>query len=162
MKDKPRRQTVLIVDDSVENIEVLGEIFSKGPATKTVFKEYGKLIRMFDSEFNLMLNVPVEEISQRYSPVLGKAVQRIRKGKVIRRAGFDGEFGVIKVFDEGELKELVGQSALFEKKKTKKKTDPLIKPSLFEYIPTCKETFPSVFLRQSTSDFPSPLKSPTE
>jgi uncharacterized protein (TIGR00375 family) len=120
--------------------EVLGEIFSKGPATKTVFKEYGKLIRMFDSEFNLMLNVPAEEINERYSPVLGEAVQRIRKGKVIRRAGFDGEFGVIKVFDEGELKELVGQSALFEKKKTPKKTDPLIKPSLFDYTPTAKET----------------------
>jgi PHP family Zn ribbon phosphoesterase len=36
--------------------EVLGEIFSKGPSTKTVLTEYAKLIRIFDSEFNLMLN----------------------------------------------------------------------------------------------------------
>jgi PHP family Zn ribbon phosphoesterase len=36
--------------------EVLGEIFSRGPATKTVLQEYGKLIWMFDSEFNLLLN----------------------------------------------------------------------------------------------------------
>ena len=89
--------------------EVLGEIFSRGPATKTVLHEYGKLIRMFDSEFNLLLHVSVDEISERYSPVLGEAVKRIRNRKVVRRAGFDGEFGVIKVFDEGELKELVGQ-----------------------------------------------------
>ena len=88
--------------------EVLGEIFSRGPATKTVMHEYGKLIRLFDSEFNLLLHVSVYEISQRYSPVLGEAVKRIRTGKVVRRSGFDGEFGVIKVFDEGELKKLAG------------------------------------------------------
>ena len=88
--------------------EVLGEIFSRGPATKTVMYEYEKIIGLFDSEFNLLLNVSVDEINKRYSPVLGEAVKRIRKGKVVRRPGFDGEFGVIKVFDEGELKELAG------------------------------------------------------
>jgi PHP family Zn ribbon phosphoesterase len=115
--------------------EVLGEIFSRGPATKTVMNEYGKIIRMFDSEFNLLLNVSVGEISERYSPVLGEAVKRIRKGKVVRRAGFDGEFGVIKVFEEGELKELVGQYSLFKKEKKKKKPDSLIKSSLLEFTP---------------------------
>jgi superfamily I DNA/RNA helicase len=114
--------------------EVLGEIFSRGPATKTVMQEYGKLIRLFDSEFNLLLNVSVDEISERYSPVLGEAVNRIRKGKVIRRAGFDGEFGVIKVFDEGELKKLTGQHSLFNKKKPEKKTDSHHKPSLLEFV----------------------------
>jgi uncharacterized protein (TIGR00375 family) len=113
--------------------EVLGEIFSRGPATKTVLNEYGKLISMFDSEFNLLLNVSVEEINERYSPVLGEAVKRIREGKVIRRAGFDGEFGVIKVFDEGELKELLGQFSLFENRKVKKKTDSSIRPPLLEF-----------------------------
>ena len=69
-------------------------------------------------QFNLLLNVSVDEISECYSPVLGEAVKRIRKDKFVsRRAGFDGEFGVIKVFDEEELKELVGQSSLFSRKK---------------------------------------------
>jgi len=104
--------------------EVLGEILSRGPATKTVLQEYGKLVRKFDSEFNLLLNVSVEEISEHYSPVLGEAVNRIRQGKVIRRAGFDGEFGVIKVFEEGELKKLIGQFSLFNPDKPKKKLIP--------------------------------------
>jgi uncharacterized protein (TIGR00375 family) len=118
--------------------EVLGEIFSRGPATKTVMQEYGKLIRLFDSEFNLLLNVPVDEISERYSPVLGEAVDRIRKSRVIRRAGFDGEFGVIKVFDEGELKKLIGQHSLFQTNKPEKKTDISRKPSLLEFASTRK------------------------
>ena len=119
--------------------EVLGEIFSKGPATKTVLQEYGKLVRMFDSEFNLLLNIPVTEISQRYSPLLGEAINRIRIGKVIRRAGFDGEFGVIKVFDEGELQKLVGQFSLFKTDKPEKKTDATKKPSLLEFVPAGKK-----------------------
>ena len=63
-------------------VEVLGEIFSRGPATKTVLQEYGKLVTLFDSEFNLLLNVPVDEIGARYSPLLGEAVDRIRRGRV--------------------------------------------------------------------------------
>ncbi len=98
-------------------VEILSEIFSRGPATKTVLHEYSKLISMFDSEFNLLLNISVDEISQRYSPLLGEALDRIRTGKVIRRAGFDGEFGVIKVFGEGELKKLLGQFSLMNRKK---------------------------------------------
>jgi uncharacterized protein (TIGR00375 family) len=119
--------------------EVLGEIFSRGPATKTVLHEYEKLIRMFYSEFNLLLNVPVDEISERYTPILGEAVDRIRRKKVIRRAGFDGEFGVIKVFDEGELKKLIGQYSLFAADKKKKKPPSSLKPSLLEFAPASKE-----------------------
>jgi len=53
----------------------------------------------------------VEEISL-YSPILGEAVCRIRAGRVIRRPGYDGEFGVIRVFAEGELDRLSGQEGL--------------------------------------------------
>jgi hypothetical protein len=81
----------------------------------------------------------VDEISKRYSPLLGEAVKRIRKGKVIRKAGFDGEFGIIKVFNEGELKKLIGQFSLFKTDKPKKKTDPSRKLSLLEFTSTKKE-----------------------
>jgi uncharacterized protein (TIGR00375 family) len=127
--------------------EVLGEIFSRGPSSKTVMAEYGKLIRIFDSEFNLLLNAPIGEISARYSPVLGEAIKRIRKGEVIKQAGFDGEFGVIKVFDEGELKELAGQSALFKTEKTKKKIDQPDKPSLLEFVSARPEPTPRTSIK---------------
>jgi uncharacterized protein (TIGR00375 family) len=119
--------------------EVLGEIFSRGPATKTVLQEYGKLVRMFDSEFNLLLNVSIDEISERYAPLLGEAVSRIRRRKVIRQPGFDGEFGVIKVFDEGELKKLIGQHSLFNSDKQKKNPGSSLKPSLLEFTPDSKK-----------------------
>ncbi len=97
--------------------EVLGEILGAGPATKGVMALYAKVIDRFGSEFNLLLNTPVDEIN-RMSPVLGEAVARIRTGRVIRTPGYDGEFGVIRVFAEGERQELAGQISLFAGKKT--------------------------------------------
>ncbi len=111
--------------------EVLGEVIGAGPATKGVMTQYAKVIARFGSEFNLYLHTPVEEIN-RFSPVLGEAVSRMRAGKVIRKPGFDGEFGVIRVFEEGELDSLAGQASMFSSGKKKKQSAPKPKtPSLF-------------------------------
>jgi len=97
--------------------EVLGEILGAGPATKGVMALYARVIDRFGSEFALLLDTPIEEIN-RMSPVLGEAVARIRTGRVIRTPGYDGEFGVIRVFAEGEREKLAGQISLFAGKKT--------------------------------------------
>jgi uncharacterized protein (TIGR00375 family) len=97
--------------------EVLGEIISLGPATKGVTTLYGQLISRFGSEFNILLKTPLEELN-RESPILGEAVKRIRTGEVIRHGGYDGEFGVINVFEQGELDSLAGQISLFSGRKT--------------------------------------------
>ena len=72
-------------------------------------REYARAISRFGSEFNLLLHTPVEEIS-RQSPLLGQAVDRIRKGKVTCRPGYDGQFGMIRIFAEGELERPAGRS----------------------------------------------------
>ncbi len=96
--------------------EVIGEIMGRGPATKGVLNQYGRTISRFGSEFDLFLHTPIEDINQ-FSPLLGEAVKRIRENKVIRQAGFDGQFGIIHVFDPGEIKHLSGQAFPFNEKK---------------------------------------------
>lgn len=92
--------------------EVLGEIAGAGPASKGVMELYSRTIARFGSEFNLLLQASLDEIRQA-SPVLGEAVARMRDGRVIRKPGFDGEYGVIRVFGEGEAEQLAGQGTLF-------------------------------------------------
>ena len=106
--------------------EILGEIMNVGRSSKRVLREYSRVISIFGSDFNLLLNVPPNEIEAKYSTLLGEAVRRIRKGKVIRKPGFDGEFGVIKVFNDGELDDLSGQLTFFP---TEIKKAPLNKKS---------------------------------
>jgi len=92
--------------------EMLGELFNCGPATKKVNTVYGKLINTFGSEFRILLETPIDDLNTA-SPLLGTAIQRVRENKVIRKPGFDGEFGVIRVFEENEQEQLAGQLNLF-------------------------------------------------
>ncbi len=92
--------------------EVLGELLEVGPSSKEVLREYGRTVKRFGSEFNVLLHAPLEEIRSQ-SELLGEAVSRIRSGRVIRQPGYDGEFGTIKLFHAGELTSLAGQRSLF-------------------------------------------------
>ncbi len=92
--------------------EMLGELFNVGPASKKVAGVYGKLMNTFGSEFTLLLETPLADISA-VSPMLSEAVKRVRADKVYRTPGFDGEFGVIKVFSNEERASFGGQLSLF-------------------------------------------------
>jgi len=110
--------------------EVIGEIMGKGPGSKGVLEMYQKAINRFGSEFNIFLHAPKEEIS-RFSPLLAEAVDRIRTNRVIRQGGFDGQFGVIRTFEEGEINRLRGQASLFAEPPpaTRKKKDEKTAPA---------------------------------
>lgn len=92
--------------------EVLGEILGVGPGSKEVLRQYGRFVARFGSEFGLLLHATPEEIRE-VSPLVAEAVTRIRAGRVIRHGGYDGEFGTIRVFEEGEVARLSGQAGLF-------------------------------------------------
>ncbi|MDW7772458.1 MAG: UvrD-helicase domain-containing protein [Desulfobulbaceae bacterium] len=93
--------------------EILSELLGTGPATKRVTQAYVKLIQQFGSEFDILLKAPIEDLGTKASSVLAEAIQRVRTGRVIRRPGYDGEFGVIRVFSEGERSSFAGQLHLF-------------------------------------------------
>lgn len=97
--------------------EIMGEIMNLGPESKAVITQYARLIRLFGSEYNLFFSTPIEDIERLYSPLMAEAIKRIRTSKVIRDPGYDGEYGVIKVFEERELDLISGQLDLFSVKK---------------------------------------------
>jgi len=91
--------------------EILSEIMKVGSGSKKVQAQYSRLISLFGSEFNLFRNAPLEDIDHKYSEILAEAIRRLRAGQVIRKPGFDGEFGVIKLFTENEIDQLNGQTS---------------------------------------------------
>ena len=84
--------------------EILAEIMQVGAASKGVTAAYEDLIRKLGPELDILRTVPIEDISKAYSPLLGEGITRLREGRVIRQAGFDGEYGVIRLFEDSELK----------------------------------------------------------
>ena len=64
--------------------------------------DYEKLINKFGTELSILQDIPTDEISKT-SEILAEAIARLRKGQVIKQAGYDGEYGVIKLFNPNEL-----------------------------------------------------------
>ncbi|QGY40160.1 AAA family ATPase [Pseudodesulfovibrio cashew] len=93
--------------------EVLSEVLGVGPASKKVNLLYMKLIRAFGSELDILQRAPVEDLN-RHSCYLGEAMTRMREGNVIRKPGFDGEFGRIRVFNDRERSQIINGATLVE------------------------------------------------
>ncbi|THB69814.1 MAG: DNA helicase UvrD [Desulfovibrio sp.] len=85
--------------------EISSEIVGTGPGTKKVKAFYSRLIHAFGSEFTVLRDAPLEDLAKVSSP-LAEGVGRMRKNEVIREPGFDGQFGVIRVFSDKERQEL--------------------------------------------------------
>jgi hypothetical protein len=83
--------------------EILSEIMKGGSSSKSVNTIYEKLIQELGSELTILRDIPTDEISKAHSSLLGEAISRLREGKIIKQAGFDGEYGVIKLFEQREL-----------------------------------------------------------
>jgi DNA helicase II / ATP-dependent DNA helicase PcrA len=94
--------------------EVLGEIAATGPQSKTVERNYGRLLASLGSELTILQSVPLEDIARADSSLMAEAIARLRAGQVIRDAGYDGEYGVIRLFQGDELRRHKGGGLLFE------------------------------------------------
>jgi uncharacterized protein (TIGR00375 family) len=93
--------------------EILSEIVGSGVASKAVAQAYDRVLAALGPELGVLEDVPVEEVASVH-PLLGEAVARLRAGKVVRQAGYDGEYGVIRLFEDGELDRLAGNRMLFD------------------------------------------------
>lgn len=95
--------------------EVLSELASSGAASKTVTRCYDRLVSTLGPELWILNAAPLEDIARAESSLLAEAITRLRAGQVIRDSGYDGEYGVIRLFEEQELKRLTaGGNTLFD------------------------------------------------
>jgi len=93
--------------------EIIAETLKVGVNSKTVENEYFKLIEKLGNEFKILINASVDEIESAGSPVLSKAISRMRAGNVHIEPGFDGEYGKITIFEKTEKTNVSNQRKLF-------------------------------------------------
>jgi uncharacterized protein (TIGR00375 family) len=91
--------------------EILGEIMSVGPQSKKVVGEAGKLVAALGPEIEILTTVPLDDLKKTGGTLLAEAIARLRRGEVIRDAGYDGEYGTIRLMQPGEL---ASTGALFD------------------------------------------------
>jgi len=111
--------------------EIIAQLKGKGPASKTVLESYQKTISTFGNEFTLLWKTPIEDITKHGNDLLSEAIRRMRLREVDPQPGYDGIYGKIKIFKEGELEKLCGQLYLFGNPCSETKTadkNPKIQP----------------------------------
>src|SRR5229473_1630359 len=118
---------------SVSNLvplpEILAELAMSGPATRTVERGYDQAIAKLGAELSILQAVPVEDIAHAGSTLLAEAITRLRAGQVICDPGYDGEYGVIRLFEESELKRLTSGGLLFDAPTAKREAAPKAVPA---------------------------------
>jgi len=93
--------------------EILSDVLEVGHASKKVQQQYMELIAKLGNEFLILLDAPIEKIREASSPLIAEAIQRVRTGKITFDAGYDGKFGVLHIFPQGEKPQAEDQMAMF-------------------------------------------------
>lgn len=83
---------------AVPLLEIIAEILGVTSATKKVKTEYERLITIFGAELAILIDASIEEIRNKGSEKLAKAIDKIRKGNINIQPGYDGEYGKVSIF----------------------------------------------------------------
>ncbi|MGW9197855.1 UvrD-helicase domain-containing protein [Micromonospora chersina] len=97
--------------------EILGELNRVGARSKKVEGKLHELIAALGPELDILTRTPLDEIGRVGGELLAEGIGRLRRGEVRRVPGYDGEYGVITLFDPAELGSSAGgagQDALFD------------------------------------------------
>ncbi|WP_460181261.1 endonuclease Q family protein [Thermodesulfovibrio sp. TK110] len=92
--------------------EIIAEIKNSSVQSKSVFDTYMKALYKLGNEYDILLKKDLSEI-EKFDSKLAEAIKRMRDGKVYVEAGYDGEYGKIRVFGESIETEIKGQAILF-------------------------------------------------
>jgi DNA helicase II / ATP-dependent DNA helicase PcrA len=90
--------------------QIVGEILGTGPKSKTVTAEVSRLVSALGPELSILRDVPLDDLRRAGGSRLAEGIGRLRRGEVIRDAGYDGEYGTIRLFQPDERD---GTAALF-------------------------------------------------
>lgn len=80
--------------------EVISACMGYSTASKKVQGCFEQMIQTLGTEFDILRNVPSEDIKSCAGERIAEGIENVRTGKVKRIPGYDGEYGKIQLFDE--------------------------------------------------------------
>ena len=80
--------------------EVISACMGYSTASKKVQGCFEQMLQTLGTEFDILRNVPSEDIKSCAGERIAEGIENVRTGKVKRIPGYDGEYGKIELFDE--------------------------------------------------------------
>ena len=102
--------------------QIMAEAFHTAPTTQKVLNEYKKLTGALGNEIKILTKIDITEIAKISGPKIAEGIQKVRNGDLVIDPGYDGVYGVVKIWREGkeglegigEKKESAPQLSLFD------------------------------------------------
>ncbi|MEA3355163.1 MAG: hypothetical protein U9Q63_01625, partial [Patescibacteria group bacterium] len=112
--DKSRPPYVMLVPLQ----EIISEAVDVGVASKKVQGIYEDMIIKLGNEFDILMKVKINEVEKVAGERVAEALRKVRIGDIVIQPGYDGEFGVVKIWssDVDTVKKkvnIVDQKTLF-------------------------------------------------
>jgi len=86
--------------------EIISEVKGVGKQSKTVLKEYMDAVNSCGSEYNILAKMSLEDLSSRLPERIVEGIKKVRDKDLDVVPGYDGEYGIIKIFNrESETQE---------------------------------------------------------
>jgi uncharacterized protein (TIGR00375 family) len=93
--------------------EIISEAVGKGVDTVTVRSSYDHLIQRFGTEFQILMELPEEQLLSDLPERIGQGILNVRRGRLSIQPGYDGVFGQVSIFEGKGGDEAQEQLGLF-------------------------------------------------
>lgn len=80
--------------------EIIAEAMTSTVASQKVKDEFNRLCLKFGSEIGILLKVSYQDIQKEAGERLAEAISKVRSGDIVINPGFDGQYGVVKIWNE--------------------------------------------------------------
>jgi uncharacterized protein (TIGR00375 family) len=90
--------------------EIIAEAIGSPVASPKTQAQYNTLTSHFNGEFNILLHASINEIGSVSTKEIADGVRKVRIGDIVVDSGYDGVFGVVKIWKSEQEKSLVDRS----------------------------------------------------
>ena len=88
--------------------EIIAESLGSSVSSQKVKSLYDELCEKFGSEIEVLLKISVEELKKTAGLRIAEGVDKVRRGDIIIAPGYDGQYGVVKIWAEKKAENQLG------------------------------------------------------
>jgi uncharacterized protein (TIGR00375 family) len=89
-------------------LEIVAESMSMTVSAQRVKDKFDQLCLFFGSEINVLLNASIDELEKQAGVKIAEGVKKVRKGDIVINPGFDGQYGVVKIWNNDNEESILG------------------------------------------------------
>lgn len=82
-------------------LEIIAQALGSSVGSKKVKDTYGFVLSELGSEMHILLDIPLETIARAVGERIAEGVAKVRQGDLLIEPGYDGEYGVVKLWEDG-------------------------------------------------------------